>query len=229
MFPDSWGERIVCPVYKAGPQNDPNNYRGISITTTTTMYTIVSNNINQRLYRYSATDNVFCLQAMSEQYLGRQGGRFYCLHVDLRGAFDKIDHHKLFESLQNKGVNGNFVKVIVKRYANPKSCVKISSNCATSYFPCNIGTRQGDISSPTIVSLFIDQLANLLRQNCETGIFIDNSIPDMLCLMFADDVANCAETVNRLQPQLNIVGQFCISTGMEVDLSKTQNIVIVQV
>ena len=38
MFPDSWGESIVCPVYKAGPQNDSNNYRGISITTT--MYTI---------------------------------------------------------------------------------------------------------------------------------------------------------------------------------------------
>ena len=87
-------------------------------------------------------------------------------------------------------------------YANLKSCVKLSSHCPTSYFPCNIGTRQGDISSPTIFSLFIDQLSNLLRKNCETGIFIDNSIPDIVCLMFADDVANCAETVNRLQQQL---------------------------
>ena len=38
IVPDSWGESIVCPVYKAGPQYDPNNYRGISITTT--MYKI---------------------------------------------------------------------------------------------------------------------------------------------------------------------------------------------
>ena len=81
MFPDSWGESIVCPVYKAGPQYDPNNYRGISITTT--MYKIFSNIINQRLYRwaednnkldecqagfrhsYSAIDNVFCLQTLT--------------------------------------------------------------------------------------------------------------------------------------------------------------------
>ena len=34
IVPDSWGESIVCPVYKAGPQYDPNNYRGLSITTT---------------------------------------------------------------------------------------------------------------------------------------------------------------------------------------------------
>ena len=75
-------------------------------------------------------------------------------------------------------------------YATLKSCVNISSNCATSYCPCYIGTRQGgspcyigtrqggspcyigtrqgDISSPTICSLFIDQLSDLLLQKCET-------------------------------------------------------------
>ena len=182
-FPDSWGEIIVCPIYKAGLQYDPNKYRGISITTT--MYTIFSNIINQRLYSwaednkldecqaglrhsYSVIDNVFCLQAMAQKYLGRQGGHFNCLYVDFVKSFDTIGHHKLFESLQNKGVNGNFLKVLLKMYANLKSCVKISSNCATSYFPCNIGTRQGDISSTTIVSLFIDQLSDLIRQNCES-------------------------------------------------------------
>ena len=115
------GEVIVCPIYKAGPQYDPNKYRGMSITTT--MYTIFSNIINQRLYRwaaedktcnkidecqtgfrhsYSAIDNVCCLQAMAQKYLSRQGGRFYCLYVDFRKAFDKIDHHKLFERLKIK-------------------------------------------------------------------------------------------------------------------------------
>ena len=43
--------------------------------------------------------------------------------------------------------------------------------------------------------------------------------------MFADVIANCTETAHRLQQQLNIVDQFCISTGMEVNLSKTQFIV----
>ncbi|KAH3769760.1 hypothetical protein DPMN_171036 [Dreissena polymorpha] len=32
--------------------------------------------------------------------------------------------------------------------------------------------------------------------------------------MFADDVANCAETANKLQQQTNNVDPFCIDTGM---------------
>jgi hypothetical protein len=45
-------------------------------------------------------------------------------------------------------------------------------------------------------TIFINELSILLRQHCGTGIFITNGIPDILCLMFADDVANCAETVS---------------------------------
>jgi len=39
MFPDSWAERIVCPVYIAGSEYYPNNYIGISITAN--MYKII--------------------------------------------------------------------------------------------------------------------------------------------------------------------------------------------
>ena len=42
--------------------------------------------------------------------------------------------------------------------------------------------------------LFIDELSVRLRENCGSGIFITNDIPDIFCLMFADDVAGCAET-----------------------------------
>ena len=50
-------------------------------------------------------------------------------------------------------------------------------------------------------------------------------MPDILCLMYADDIANCAETVGRLQQQLNVIEQFCTLTGMEVNLNKTEIIV----
>ena len=40
--------------------------------------------------------------------------------------------------------------------------------------------------------------------------------------MFADDVANCAETAIKLQQQINIVDQFCTDTGMEINLDKTE-------
>ena len=41
----------------------------------------------------------------------------------------------------------------------------------------------------TIFDLFIDEVSVRLHEKCGSGIFITNDIPDILCLMFADDVA----------------------------------------
>ena len=87
-------------------------------------------------------------------------------------------------------------------------------------FRCNVGTRQGNCLSTTIFSLFINQLYTRLREGCRNGIFIN--MQDIVCLMFADDKANCSDIVINLQNQLNIINQFCSDTGMEINLSKTE-------
>ena len=116
--PSSWKTSAIIPIHKSGPSNIPGNYRGISITNT--MYKIFSGIINKRLYDwaeennkidesqagfrkgYSAVDNIFCLQAMVQKYLSKMCGRFYCIYVDFRKAFDKINHNRLFVSLEKK-------------------------------------------------------------------------------------------------------------------------------
>ena len=237
IIPSSWKSSVIVPIYKSGPSTNPGNYRGISITNT--MYKIFSGIINKRLYNwtednnkidecqsgfrrgYSAIDNIFCLQAMIQKYLSKKGGRFYCIYVDFRKAFDKINHNILFKSLQKKGIHGRFIHILKSIYSDLNSCVKTNKGITNS-FPCNIGTRQGDKSSSTIFILFIDELSTLLRQNCGSGIFVTDAISDINCLMFADDVAGCAETAIKLQHQINSIDQFCHNTGMEINLDKTQ-------
>ena len=43
--------------------------------------------------------------------------------------------------------------------------------------------------------------------------------------MFADNIANCAETATRLQQQITVVDQFCSNTGMGINLSENEVIV----
>ena len=50
--------------------------------------------------------------------------------------------------------------------------------------------------------------------------YISSYIPHILCLMYADDVANCADTVVNFQKQLNVIDEFCIETNISVNLKK---------
>ena len=239
-FPSIWSQSVICPIFKSGSKKNPANYRGISITTS--MYKIFSCIINKRLYEwaeathkideaqagfrqnYSTIDNLFTLQAIIQKYLSKQGRRFYCLYVDFSRAFDKVNHSSLFECLKRLGIHGNFLRTLIGMYSNILSCVKADTGL-TELFRCNVGTRQGDCTSTTIFSLFINQLCSRLREGCRNGIFINENMQDIVCLMFADDIANCSDTVINLQNQLNIINQFCSDTGMEINLSKTEVIV----
>lgn len=76
---------------------------------------------------------------------------------------------------------------------------KISSG-VIGLFLCNVRTRQRGVTSTTIFSLFINKflVSSLFKGKCESGILINNEKPDIICLLYADDVANCAEIVFKL-------------------------------
>ena len=109
-------------------------------------------------------------------------------------------------------------------YSNLQATVR-TAHGQTKVFPCNIGTRQGDLISPLFFALFINDLCTLLREKCPDGILITGDVPDLFCLIFADDIANCEETRIRLQIQLNLIFELCQVTNMTVNLNKTEIIV----
>lgn len=96
----------------------------------------------------------------------------------------------------------------------------------TQFFSCNVGTRQGYTLSPVLFSLFINKLIVDIKANCPSGIFITQDISDIFALLYADDIANCADTVLALQQQLQRIELFCIKTRMRVNLGNTKIIVL---
>ena len=202
-IPDSWGNNIICPLHKKSSLFDPNNFRGVSLIST--ICKMLTNILTSRLDKwtekfnvihesqagfrrqYSTLDHIFTLHAVTQKYLCKKGGRFYCLFIDFRKAFDSIDHDKLWGALTRKGIEGNFLRVWKSLYSKLKSCVKVDENL-TKYFDCIIGTRQGCVGSPKIISLFINDLISYLESKLNRGIFITTDIDDVLTLMFADDV-----------------------------------------
>ena len=209
--PESWTQSIICPIHKNGSQHNPDTFRGISLINIVSkvFMTVLTSRLTQWCdehniideaqggFRrgYSTIDNIFILQSIAQKYLSKEGGRFYCLFIDFSKAFDRIQHNQLFRSLAKKGIHGNFLNILKSMYGKLSACVKTEQGL-TSYFPCHIGTRQGCVSSPLIFTLFINDLVTLMRENCRNGIFITQDVPEILCLLFADDVAGLLHPYN---------------------------------
>ena len=101
----------------------------------------------------------------------------------------------LFLRLLQYGVDGKFYRTIKTLYRNNVSCVKIN-NCNTDWFEISSGVRQGETLSPSVFSLFINELAVELK-NLNIGIDINGKT--VCTLFYADDIVLFAENDEDLQ------------------------------
>ena len=236
-FPSEWSKAIIFPLHKKGPLNDPSNYRGISLLNV--MGKIFTKILNNRLsqyveemnilsesqggYRrgYSTIDQAFVLHALVQKYLIKRKGRFYCLYIDFAKAFDCVQHNLLWYVLLKQGINGKILNVIKSMYSKMHSCI-LTDGGLTDYFLCSLGTRQGCMVSPLLFSLFINEYCNMLHgSNCQ-GIYVNGNFSNLMTLLFADDMVNCADTVGRLQQQINLLQNFCERYGFKINTDKTK-------
>ena len=237
-YPENWSLSILCPIHKSGSVSDPNNFRGVSLIDI--LNKILTGMMYDRIYKwaednsklnesqsgfrkgYSTIDNLFTLMSLGQKYLSKEGGRFYCLFVDFSKAFDRIDHETLINSLIRKGMHGKMLKLLIAMYKNLCSCVKVDNQKCTSHFSCNIGTRQGCKLSTILFILFINDLIDELNNSGINGIQISANEPDVLTILYADDMANVGDTVRFLQMQIDIILRFCERTNMKINLQKTK-------
>ena len=103
--------------------------------------------------------------------------------------------------------------------------VKTRVHDLTQAFMCPRGLKQGDICSPILFSLFINELAIEIIQNGKHGITLSPELIQILIMLFADDVVLLSYTVTGLQQQLNILRDIAKKLGLVVNSQKS-NVVV---
>ena len=80
------------------------------------------------------------------------------LFIDFQKAFDLVDRDFLMYKLAEIGITGNIYRSVKAVYMSPVSCVNVNGRL-TDWFEVGSGVRQGDSLSPTLFSVFINDLA----------------------------------------------------------------------
>ena len=122
VFPDSWKIARVTPIFKSGQTDDQSNYRPISVlhVLARIFEQLIFNQIckyldtNKHLFPkqsgfrllYSVVTSL--LSCTNDWYKNMDTGKYTALvFIDLKNAFDIVDHDILLKKMQKYGVSGN--------------------------------------------------------------------------------------------------------------------------
>ena len=233
-FPDSWSEGFIVPILKKNDPKNVNNYRGITLVSTFSK--IFTSILNKRLSNWAESNNVlsdaqfgfrkgrstvdaiFVLNGIVQKFLN-ENKRLYCAFVDLKKAFDSVYLNGLWFKLHKLGIRGKMLRIIKDVYNKVKCCVK-GCNSYSDFFTCAVGLKQGEVISPLMFSLFIEDLELFLQDNHSSGLLLDDIL--FILMLFADDMAILGNSVDDLQNSLNLLENYCKRWGLEVNTEKTK-------
>ena len=134
-----------------------------------------------------------------DYYLDR-GGSVYALALDASKAFDRVEYITLFHHLIDRNVNPFYVRILLNMYI--KQQVRVSfNNTTSSYFGVTNGVKQGGVLSPTLYSVYIDDMLKKLEMSgygCHVGDIYTGSIA------YADDLILLSPTLGGLDQMIKI-------------------------
>ena len=232
-FPDTWNKGYIVPLHKSGDGHDPNNYRGLTINSSLSkVFTTVLNTRLQHFLHKSDTinrhqigfskksqtiDHMLVLKTLADKYKSADE-KLYFGFVDFKKAYDTVWREGLIYKLLLQKVNGKLLNVIKSMYQTSECCVKVD-NCITEFFKNNIGVKQGEVLSPLLFNLYINDLPEYVK-DCESPT-LNGSVID--CLLYADDLVLISTTKTGLQRKFDKLNKYCNEWRMSVNTDKNQS------
>ena len=232
IFPIDWKIAKVSPLYKSGKRNDPNNYRPISVLSTIArvferlifeqMYTYFTDNklIEPRQSGFrSLHSTVTALLDMTNQWCFNidRGMVSGVIFLDLKKAFDTVNHDLLLKKLNYYGVQNQTITWFKSYLADRQQLCKVNGvSSAKSSISC--GVPQGSILGPLLFLIYINDLPTCLDYS--TG----RSFADDTNLTFS--AGDLSVLQSEMSEDLNKIFTWLCSNKLTLNTLKTDFMVI---
>ena len=235
LVPSIWQKSVVKPIPKsdmADPRS-PLCYRGISLASTlsklytgilnTRLTTFIDNNViledEQNGFRKARAciDHIFVLASIIRNRKNNSLSTFCCF-IDMQKAFDCVSRELLFYKLCEEGVHGKLYMAILAMYRETQSSVCLNGYL-TGWFHTAMGVKQGDVMSPSLFNVLINDLAKNIK-SAEIGVHYGDEV--LAILLYADDIVIMTETEMELQSLLDITSSWCKKWRLHINADKTK-------
>ncbi len=233
-FPQSWRKGYMVNILKAGSPVDPNNYRGITLSSC--VGKLFSSIMNARLVNFldvnkiysmfqfgfredcRTTDNIYILNKIMASYRNKKKKLYMC-YIDFKKAFDKVWRAGLLLKILHLGIRGSFYNIVKSMYTDNVSAVKLNGQL-TDYFDCSLGVRQGDGLSPTLFNLYINDLGNMFNSDdSEPAVYGKVKVG---CLMYADDLVIMSDSKKGMECSLDKLAKYCSKWKLQINTKKSK-------
>ena len=213
MFPDSWKIARVTPIYKNGDRADKPNYRPISVLSVISRLfeKLVTNQVYQHMEDnglFSSGQSVYLrlhstvthlLKNADDWYNGLDLGKLVGLvFIDLKKAFDTVDHEILCQKLVHYGVQQRELAWFRSYLCNRKQFCRVNGVCSKTE-GIEVGVPQGSCLGPLLFLIYINDLPQAV-QNSAVSMYVDDT---SLCYQ-SSDINALNEAINNDLKQLDI-------------------------
>ena len=227
VFPESMKVAIVKPVFKGGNKKIFTNYRPISILPYISK--LVEKIIHKRIMTFLNDNNIlsnnqFGFQKSLSTFMPilllqetitkafENGNIAAALFIDLKKAFDTVDHDILIGKCSRYGITGSALQLLQSYLTKRQQCVEFKDVRSPTGI-VNVGVPQGSILGPLLFLIYINDLPNICKKS--------------KCLLYADDTAlifessNASELQNSLNQELPAICQWLQENKLSLNTRKT--------
>ena len=229
VFPSPLKIAKVLPIYKGGDRDIASNYRPISILPhfSKIFEKILKHNLTDFINKYKIiSENQYGFQENKstsdalielENYLRYQqaNNKITCgIFLDLKKAFDTVDHTVLKQKLIAMGIRGLPFDLISSYLANRYQFTCINSTKSDKNL-INHGVPQGSVLGPVLFLLYINDLPN---------------VSSLKTLLFADDTAlfasgnNSSSVEKVVNEELKKIENWLLKNKLTLNTQKSSTI-----
>jgi len=227
--PSDWKTAKITPIYKSGNRTNVANYRPVSVLSVTSK--VLEKLVGNQVSRYMAQNNLLTVYQSGfrrnhstasavlkivEDIRSAINSRqvTVALFLDLRKAFDTVNHAILLSKLKKLGFDRDATKWFTSYLSGRSQCTSLQSQCS-EMAAVTCGVPQGSVLGPLLFCLYVNDMPQVLEK-CKIHLYAD----DTAIYYSAGTMKECEEAVSQ---DMKRVSDWLIDNRLSLHHDKTKS------